>query len=191
MVAYADDVHLQGPPPSAIETFRFQVAATAEIGPSPSDSKCAAYAPSADMGAATAAALGIAHLSGGLVAAGSPLGSDAFVEADARSRAAAVESLVTALTSLPLSTQDKFLLLRLTHLPAPRLGSSSPPTSPLLNVRCSSPPLSWWTTLSPKDLPADPVVAQLALPLRFGGSGLRATTTLEADAAFLAAAGTT
>jgi hypothetical protein len=36
---------------------------------------------------------------------------------------------------------------------------------------------------------SDPVVAQLALPLRFGGFGLRLTTLLEADAAFLAAAG--
>jgi hypothetical protein len=37
---------------------------------------------------------------------------EAFVEADARSRAAAVETLVTSLMSFPLPTQDKFLLLR-------------------------------------------------------------------------------
>jgi hypothetical protein len=36
---------------------------------------------------------------------------------------------------------------------------------------------------------SDPVVAQLALPLRSGGFGPRLTTPLEADAAFLAAAG--
>jgi hypothetical protein len=42
----------------------------------------------------------------------------------------------------------------------------------------------------PEDLPADPVVAQLILPLRFGGFSLRVTTTLEANTAFLAAAGT-
>jgi hypothetical protein len=40
-------------------------------------------------------------------------------------------------------------------------------------------------------LPADPVVAQLTLPLHFGGFSLCVTTSLEADAAFLAAAGTT
>jgi hypothetical protein len=40
------------------------------------------------------------------------------------------------------------------------------------------------------DLPADPVVAQLTLPLRFGGFGLHVTTTLEANAAVLAAAST-
>jgi hypothetical protein len=56
------------------------------------------------------------------VAAGTPLGSDAFVGADARSRAVTVAGLVTALASLPLGKQDKFLLLRsslqarLTHL---------------------------------------------------------------------------
>jgi hypothetical protein len=45
------------------------------------------------------------------LAAGKTLGSDAFVEADARSRAETVASLVTALASLPLGRQDKFLLL--------------------------------------------------------------------------------
>jgi hypothetical protein len=56
------------------------------------------------------------------VAAGTPLGSDVLVETDARSRAETVASLVTALASLPLGKQDKFLLLRsslqarLTHL---------------------------------------------------------------------------
>jgi hypothetical protein len=33
VVAYADDVHLQGPPPSAIKAFHFLVAATAESLP--------------------------------------------------------------------------------------------------------------------------------------------------------------
>jgi hypothetical protein len=41
------------------------------------------------------------------VAAGTPLGSDAFVEADARSRAETVAGLVTALASLPLGRPAK------------------------------------------------------------------------------------
>jgi hypothetical protein len=41
-----------------------------------------------------------------------PLGSDAFLKADARSRAETVAGLVSALASLPLGRQDKFLLLR-------------------------------------------------------------------------------
>jgi hypothetical protein len=125
-----------------------------------------------------------------------PLGLDAFVEADARSCAAAVEILVTSLTSLPLSTQDKFLLLRsflqarLTHLtrttpwqrlsPHTAAGERQVLLAALLLV--DHPP--------PEDLPADPVVAQVIFPLRFGGFGLHVTTTLEANAAFLAAAGT-
>jgi hypothetical protein len=40
----------------------------------------------------------------------------------------------------------------------------------------------------PADMQSDPVVTQLALPLRSGGFGLRLTTPLKADAAFLAAA---
>jgi hypothetical protein len=98
------------------------VSTTAPIGLTPSLPKCAAYAQSAATGLAVASALGIAHRPEGLVAAGKPLGSDAFVETDACSRAETVASLVTALASLPLGKQDKFLLLRsslqarLTHL---------------------------------------------------------------------------
>jgi hypothetical protein len=56
------------------------------------------------------------------VAAGTPVGTLSFVEADARSQAETVADLVTALASLALGSQDKFLLLRsslqvrLTHL---------------------------------------------------------------------------
>jgi hypothetical protein len=112
VVACADDVHLQGPPEAAIEAFRLLVTATAPIGLTPSLPKCAAYAQSAATGLAVSFALGNAHRSEGLVAAGTPLSSEAFVEADARSRAETVSGLVTALASLPLGRQDKFLVLR-------------------------------------------------------------------------------
>jgi hypothetical protein len=102
VVAYADDVHLQGPPAAAVEAFRLLVSTTAPIGLTPSLPKCAAYAQSAATGLAVASDLGVAHRPEGLVAAGTPLGSDAFVETDARSRAETVASLVTALASLPL-----------------------------------------------------------------------------------------
>jgi hypothetical protein len=80
------------------------------------------------------------------VAAGTPLGSDAFVETDARSRAETVASLVTALASLPLGKQDKFLLLRsslqarLTHLTRIIPWSQLSPTSLPPNGRCFLPP---------------------------------------------------
>jgi hypothetical protein len=41
VVAYADDVHLQGPPEAAIEAFRLLVTVTAPIGLTPSLPKCA------------------------------------------------------------------------------------------------------------------------------------------------------
>jgi hypothetical protein len=122
VVAYADDMHLQGPPEAAIEAFQLLVTATAPIGLTPSLPKCAAYAQSAATGLVVASALGIAHRPEALVDAGTPLGSDALVEADARSRAETVAGLVTTLASLPLSRQGKFLLLcsslqaRLSHL---------------------------------------------------------------------------
>jgi hypothetical protein len=155
VVAYADDVHLQGPPEAAIEAFRLLVTATAPIGLTPSLSKCAANAQSAATGLAVASALGIAHRPEGLVAAGTTLGSDAFVETDARSRAETVAGLVTALASFPLGRQDKFLLLRsslqvrLTHLTRITRGRGSPPTSLSPGGRCFMPPSTWWSTLLP------------------------------------------
>jgi hypothetical protein len=78
VVAYADDVHLQGPPEAAIEALRLLVTATAPIGLAPSLPKCAACAQLAATGLAVASALGIAHRPDGLVAAGTLLGSDAL-----------------------------------------------------------------------------------------------------------------
>jgi hypothetical protein len=72
----ADRMHLQGPPEAVVEAFRLLVSTTAPIGLTPSLLKCAAYAQSAATGLAVASDLGIAHRPEGLVAAGTPLGSD-------------------------------------------------------------------------------------------------------------------
>jgi hypothetical protein len=195
VVAYADDVHLQGPPEAAVEAFRLLVSTTAPIGLTPSLSKCAAYAQSAATGLAVASDLGIAHRPEGLVAAGTPLGSDAFVETDARSRAETVASLVTAIASLPLGKQDKFLLLRsslqarLTHLTRITPWSRLSPHVAAAERQVLLAALDLVEHPPPAEMQSNPVVAQLALPLCSGGFGLRLTTPLEADAAFLAAAG--
>jgi hypothetical protein len=151
------------------------------------------YAQSAATGLAVASALSIARRPEGLVAAGTPLGSDAFVEA--RSRAATVAGLVTALASLHLGRQDKFLLLRsslqarLTHLTCITPWSRLSPHVAAAERQVLLAALDLVERPPPADMQSDPVVAQLALPLRSGGFGLRLTTPLEADAAFLAAAG--
>jgi hypothetical protein len=130
----------------------------------------------------------------GIVAAGTPLGSDAFVEADARSQAETVAGPVTALASLPLGRQDKFLLLRsclqarLTHLtritPWSRLSSHVAVAERRVLVVALN--LVWHPP--PAEMQSGLVVAQLALSLRTSGLGLRLTTSLEAAAAFLTAA---
>jgi hypothetical protein len=112
VVAYANDKHLQGRPEAAIEAFRLLVTATASIGLALSLPECVVYARTAAFGLAVASALGIAPRPDGLVAAGTPLSSDAFVKASARSQVETVASLVAALASRPLGRQDKFLLLR-------------------------------------------------------------------------------
>jgi hypothetical protein len=106
VVAYADDAHLQGTPEAAIEAYWLLVTATAPISPAPSLPKCALHAWMAATGSSFASALGVAHRLEGLVAAGTPLGSDTFVKADARSWAESVTGLVTALASLPVDRQD-------------------------------------------------------------------------------------
>jgi hypothetical protein len=129
------------------------------------------------------------------VAAGTPLGSVAFVEVDARSKAETVAGLVTALASLPQGRQDKFLLLRsslharLTHLTRITPWSRLSPHVASAERRVLLAILDLEEHPLPADMQSDPVVAQLALPLRAGRFGLRLTTPLEASAAFLAAAG--
>jgi hypothetical protein len=163
------------PPEAAIKAFRLLVTATAPIGLTPSLPKCAAYAQSAAIGLAVAFALGIAHRPEGLVAAGMPLGSNAFAEADARSRAETVASLVTALASLPLGKQDKFLLLRsflqvrLTHLTRITPWSRLSPHVAAAEQRVLLAALDLDEHPPPANMQSDPVVAQLALPLRSGG----------------------
>jgi hypothetical protein len=71
-VAYADVVHLQGPPEAAIDALRLLVTATTPIGLAPSLPKCAAYAQSAATSLTVASALGVNHRTEGLVAAGTP-----------------------------------------------------------------------------------------------------------------------
>jgi hypothetical protein len=182
VVAYANDVHLQSPPEAATEAFRLLVTATAPSGFTPSLPKCVAFAQPAATGLAVAFALCIARRPEGLVAAGTPLGSDAFVEADARFRAETVANLVTALASLALGRQDKFLLLRsslqarLTHLTRITPWSRLSPHVAVAERRVLLAALDLVEHPPPADTQSDPVVARLALPLRSGGFCLWLTT---------------
>jgi hypothetical protein len=89
------------------------------------------------------------------VAAGAPLGSDAFVEANTGCRAETVAGLVTAHASLPLGRQDKFLLLcsslqaRLTQLTRNTAWSRLSPGVATAKWQVLSPPCAWWSKLPP------------------------------------------
>jgi hypothetical protein len=108
-----------------------------------------------------------------------------------------VAGLVTALASVPLDRQGKVLLLRsslqarLTHLTCitPWSQLSTHVAAAKRQVLLAALDLVEHPPLAATQ--SDPVLAQLALPLRSGGFGLRLTTSLEADAAFLVAAGAT
>jgi hypothetical protein len=103
-------------------------------------------------------------------------------------------ALISFAPSLPLARQDKFLCLRsslqarLTHLtritPWPQLS----PHIVAAERQVLLAPLDLVEHPPPAATRLNPLVAQLALPSRSGGSGLQLTTPLEADAAFLAVA---
>jgi hypothetical protein len=125
---------------------------------------------------------GITHRPKGLAAAGTPLGSDPFVEADARFRAETVAGLVAALASLPLVKQAKFLLLhsslqaRLTHLIRVTLWARLSPHVDASERQVLLVALALVEHPLPTAMQSDLVVAQLALTLRSGGFGLLLTT---------------
>jgi hypothetical protein len=95
-----------------------------------------------------------------------------------------VAGLVTALASLPLGRQDKFLLLRsslqarLAHLTRITSWSRLSPHVVATERQVLLAALDLVEHPRPAVMQSDPVVAQFALPLRSGGFGLRLTTPL-------------
>ena len=73
------------------------------------------YSQDKEVAARVAAALSLPHRAEGIVAAGTPIGTDAFVAAHAEATCAAAREAMQTLHDLPpavLPLQDKLLLLR-------------------------------------------------------------------------------
>ena len=152
--------------------------------------KCAAYSANPLAAAEVAAALGIQHCTVGLMAAGSPIGTDEFIAAHADSKAGAVCQLIDDMMDLPLPSQDQFILLKsslqmkLAHLP--RIAPWRLVGDAIQTVESKTCQAAFQIMDCPEQ--ADLRTGQLTLPLRLGGMGLRMTSESEADASYLAAA---
>lgn len=105
-------------------------AASARIGLELVADKCQAFGMPSDDGLSAAAVavaqqLNIKHAAEGLVAAGTPVGTEAFIRSHVRQKVSEVMELVDRLCALPdpLTKQDKFVILtqslqhKVSHLP--------------------------------------------------------------------------
>jgi hypothetical protein len=188
VVAYADDMFLQGPSFDFVASFRHLVDLAQRVGLQAELRKCAAY--SSDPATATVVGeeLGIRHARDGLLAAGTPVGAPHFIAA----HVALVECRRCRDTTLDLpSARDRLelllagsLQLHMAHLP------------------CIS---KWEYVEQAIQDTEDRVVAsafasmdrqpqcgmfheQVTLPRRRAGLGLRCTSALECHAAYMSAA---
>jgi len=202
-LAYADDMCIVGRPAPAEQAFQRLSGAggLGRAGLRVAVPKCGVHGGDPVVAAALAARRGIAHLPAGIVVLGAPVGCEAFVVDTVARVAAEVVAQVDQLMALPLAAQTQFVILRMslarrmTHLlrsvPWARLASSMrrveqailSAVAAIFRLPCSA-------AAGPAGarMPACLELQQLTLALRHGGFGFRATTAVEADAAFLAGA---
>jgi hypothetical protein len=200
--AYLDDSSLLGTPEAVIAAFPAFCDLSADVGLAVSRPKSGVYSPTAQAAAHTAAALGLAHHTDGVVVVGTPIGTDAFVTAHVSARADALRASVDLLLGTPVSVQDKLLLLRcsLQHRPAHLLRvvpwhlqrdaigrAERLVAAAVFRLAGHPPPLDAAGAL----LGDGASWRQVTLPLRHGGLDIRATTEREANAGYLAAAALT
>ena len=190
VLAFADDCNLQGPPAAMPRSVRMLEQLCGHIGLSARLDKSGAYSEDIAAAATVAAELGVAHKKEGIMVAGTPTGSAGFVASHACDTADAACASIDRLMGLPLSAQDKFILLRsskqwrLAHLPR---------VVPWEHISAAIGKLQTRTASAASAIAGHPLsdstqATQLTLPLRHGGMGILVTSAAEAQAAFLSAA---
>jgi hypothetical protein len=139
-------------------------------------------------GAAVSEALGIQHPVGGITAAGTPVGEAAFVATQAQECAYKACHIMDTLDALPLPAQDRWLLLQLRVAHLPRVGEWAAVGTAVMVAEDRA--LQSKGAILGRETGAHGVRAQLTLPHRHGGFGLRHANNLEGRAAYLSAATT-
>ena len=201
-LALHDDVHVHGKPSELAAGVAALRERAQSIGLRLRLSKCAVYSPTPAVGAETARLIGIPHAEEGIVAAGSPVGSPAFVRQTVQTAAdkvlADLDELAALQVSAALPTQDAFYILRaslvhrlgyLTRV-CPVLPSVGDVDGLLERAETSIARQQGLAAAMPRE-DGDISLVQAQLPLRHGGLGLRIHTPLERKAARLASAALT
>jgi hypothetical protein len=201
-LAVHDDAALHGAPQDVCASFDKLEELTAPLGLRLRRDKCAAYSPCAGAAAQVAHDKGMRHATEGIIAAGSPVGTDAFVVGFVEQRTDAVRTVVRRLRELEgrLSAQDAFLLLRcsissrLTFLRrvAPVTAPPAPDHPTLAAHQAAADDIAAaalaFAGLDGSAALPDGAVAQLRAPLRDGGFGMYSCAADEPAAAYLSSA---
>jgi hypothetical protein len=151
-----------------------------------------------EVAAQLAAELGVPHKPEGIVIAGTPVGTEAFMAEVVHKRAASIVADVEKLMQLPVCKQVQWLLLRcslsrqMAHLmrvvPWAQLGAGMRRVEQAL-LRAAACVFKLPAGEGPgSGLVNAQVATQLSLPARLGGFGLRTASATEAGAALLACA---
>ena len=112
VISYLDDTFLQGPKEAVAAAYTDLSSLAAEIGLVMQPAKSTVYSPTTEHATALANKLGFVVSKDGIMAAGCPIGTRAFVAERAKQSARKVVATVKALQDMDLPAQDKLLLLR-------------------------------------------------------------------------------
>jgi hypothetical protein len=180
VLALHDDVCFVGSAPAVQLADSELTRAAAAIGLSKAPHKCDVFGHTPSTAFETAQLLGMPHREEGVLVAGCPIGTPAYVTSVSLCHAAKVRVLVNALHHLPLGHRDQFLLLRKSLVPrlvhVTRTGPVNPEGGDVDTAveTASADILQAARDFAAVDLTTSPTAeAQLHLPLRHGGCGLR------------------
>jgi hypothetical protein len=180
VLALHDDICLVGSAPDVRLADSELTRAAAAIGLSKAPRKCGVFGHTPSTALETAQLLGMPHLEEGVLVAGCPIGTPAYGTSVSQCHVAKMRVLLNALRHLPLGHQDQFLLLRKSLVPSlvhmTRTGPVNPEggdadtavetaSADILQAARDIAAVDLTTSLSAE--------AQLHLPLRHGGCGLR------------------
>jgi hypothetical protein len=112
IIAYLDDVFLQGPKGAVAAAYEDLRSEATKVGLQMQSSKCTVYSTNASHAQDSGSQLGMRVNIEGITAAGCPIWKPAFVQQEARKQAEKTVNLLNTLSSLEVSAQDQLLLLR-------------------------------------------------------------------------------
>lgn len=203
MGAYLDDINIVGHGEHVRAAFtrlsgRGTASSVRDIGLSVRPSKCGVYGKDEERTSALATQLNVKHKASGITVVGIPLGSEQHQQSVLEERATKVITLVEKACSLPLSMQNRLLLLRaslqlrMAHYQRALPWEVIAPQTVRVEqaILCAVADIFRLPLGSGPGAPAVDLsqLEQLTLPLRHGGFGFRAVSELEAHGAFLSGA---